>query len=181
VSFPLTPQRIAAILRCPERNVIENWPLIENALESLGMADDPVKVAALATVAVETARTFVPIQERGSVAYFAKMYEGAARLGNTEAGDGVRFRGRGFVQITGRANYQDYGQRLGIDLLVNPDAALEPVTSAAILAMYFQRRGMDIAAHDADWVKCRRIVNGGTNGLDDFLAHVHALLNAMTV
>lgn len=180
MAFPLSPKKIAALLNCPERNVIDNWPLIENALDSLNMADDAVKIAALATCALETGRRFQPIHELGGDRYFTQIYDGRKDLGNILPGDGARFHGRGFIQITGRANYKHYGDELGVDLLTNPDAALEPVTSAAIFAIYFRRQGVDLVAMDGNWVRVRKLVNGGLNGYEQFLAYVHLLLNATT-
>lgn len=79
----------------------------------------------LATAWHETAHTIAPIVERGARSYFDK-YEGRGSLGNTEPGDGYRFRGRGFVQITGRRNYALYG------LADRPDDALRPEIAARI-------------------------------------------------
>lgn len=81
-----------------------------------------------------------PIHESGGNAYFHRMYdiEGdrptvARALGNTQPGDGVKYHGRGLVQLTGRANYQRAGQWLGVDLIGNPDLALDPANAAAVL------------------------------------------------
>jgi putative chitinase len=100
---------------------------------------------ALAQVWVETAGTMEPIEERGSVAYFIRRYDirgerpdKARELGNTIPGDGARFCGRGYVQITGKANYARAGGKLGLPLVDEPDRALDPPTAAAIL-----RRGCE--------------------------------------
>ena len=90
----------------------------------------------LATAKHETAHTMQPIYERGAKAYFNK-YEPTTQigknLGNTQPGDGYKFRGRGYAQLTGRANYRKAGERLNVELLGNPDLALDPVVAAAIL------------------------------------------------
>lgn len=91
---------------------------------------------ALATFYWETAHTFLPITERGPVAYFRK-YEPTSklgkRLGNTRPGDGYKFRGRGFVQITGRDNYQKFSDKLSLPtLVINPDLALDFETAYEI-------------------------------------------------
>ena len=111
-TFPLNEDRISRLAGAPLADVRVNWPLIEGALESRGMRDPLVKVAAIATVSVETARTFRPIDEFGDEEYFTRMYENRADLGNTRKGDGARYHGRGYIQLTGRANYRAYGQKL---------------------------------------------------------------------
>jgi len=83
----------------------------------------------LATCRWETGRTFQPVYERGSREYFNK-YEPSTQigkdLGNTQPGDGFLYRGRGYVQITGRANYARASRELSVDLVAQPDRALEP-------------------------------------------------------
>jgi putative chitinase len=83
----------------------------------------------LATFKWETAHTFEPIDERGGDAYFNKRYGPVTKvgkmLGNTKQGDGVLFHGRGYVQLTGRANYTKAKKLTGVDLLAQPDRAKE--------------------------------------------------------
>lgn len=155
-------------------------PHIVAGLEWVGILKDDsgewhpeVLVAALATVATECG--FKPIEERGNAAYFRK-YDGRRSLGNTEPGDGARFKGRGFIQLTGRNNYTFYGNALGIDLLLHPEKALEPKTAGLILALYFKCRKVHLAARALKWKSVRLLVNGGDNGLDYFLACVQKLL-----
>ncbi len=95
---------------------------------------------ALATAFHETGRTMQPIHEKGGPIYFKRMYDPqgerprvAAELGNTVPGDGVRFHGRGYVQLTGRRNYAKAGAETGVDLLADPDRALEPLIAAKIM------------------------------------------------
>src|SRR5204862_773156 len=90
------------------------------------------------------------------------------QLGNTQPGDGARYHGRSFLQLTGRANYRRYGQKLGVDLEGNPELALDPDISARILATYFLDRGIPAKAAAGDWQGVRRAVNGGLNGYDRF-------------
>jgi len=128
---------------------------------------------ALATVHFEVDRTMQPIRERGSAAYFRKMYdiEGdnpqkARCLGNIHPGDGARFSGRGFVQLTGRRNYEDWSSRLGLDLAGNPDLVLQGPVAATILFEgmrlgTFTGKGFAdyLNAQKTDWINARRIVN----------------------
>jgi predicted chitinase len=103
----------------------------------------------------------------------------AARLGNTEAGDGRRFKGRGPIQITGRANYQRYGQLLGADLVAEPELAAQPAMAFRIAGLFWQSNGLNELADAEDFVKITRRINGGTNGLADreqFYARAKAVL-----
>lgn len=93
------------------------------------------------------------------------MYGG--RNGNSEEGDGYRYRGRGYVQLTGRANYAAASKALGIDLVANPDFAAVPDVAAKIATWYNQSRGLTDAARRGDVSAVTRGINGGRNGLDD--------------
>lgn len=127
----------------------------------------------LATVKHECADTYQPITERGPKSYFNKYDAGTKigkNLGNTVAGDGYLFRGRGYVQITGRANYQKMSTNLGLtgedDLIVNPDHALHPDIAYRIMS-YGMRNGSFtgkklatyINATTCDYTNARRIIN----------------------
>ena len=89
------------------------------------------------------------------------------RMGNKQEGDGFKYRGRGFIQLTGRDNYAKAGKDLGIDLLGNPDLASQPETAAKIALWYWKQRGISRPAQSGDIEKVTRLINGGTNGLDD--------------
>lgn len=133
---------------------------------------------ALATAVVETAGTMQPIKEYGGTAYFRRMYdiEGnrpakARELGNLAPGDGAKYAGRGYVQLTGKANYRKAGAALGHDLVGNPDLALQPDIAAAIMTRgmqegWFTGRSLstylpaDSSATVAQFKEARRIING---------------------
>ncbi len=128
----------------------------------------------LATAFHETATTMQPIRERGGKAYLRANYDVAgdnpvrARTnGNTEPGDGARYSGRGYVQLTWKNNYRRIGDLIGVDLVGNPDKALEPELAATILILGMQagwftgRRLADyFSGSRAEWMQARRIVNG---------------------
>jgi len=94
-------------------------------------------------------------------------YEGRRDLGNTQKGDGKRYKGRGLIQLTGRANYKKYGKKIGLDLVNNPNLAKDPLTSLKIACEYWTSRNINKYADRDDLVKCTRLVNGGKNGLED--------------
>jgi putative chitinase len=125
----------------------------------------------LATVAWETARTFEPIDERGGDAYFNKRYgpqtRVGKRLGNMVAGDGARYHGRGYVQLTGRANYERAGRQLDADLVGRPELAKDPgaayrIMSEGMRAGWFTGKKLTdyIAGAKVDYRNARRIING---------------------
>jgi putative chitinase len=103
-------------------------------------------------------------------------YEGRADLGNNQPGDGTLFKGRGLVQLTGRANYTRYGQAIGRDLTRDIDkarmVATDPALAVDVACWFWQTRDLNALA-DADDVKAiTRRVNGGYNGLDDRTAYL---------
>lgn len=128
----------------------------------------------LATTFLETARTMQPIKEYGGKAYFTKMYDingsrpaKARELGNLTPGDGARYPGRGFVQLTGRTNYERAGRKIGVDLVANPDAAMVPANAAKIMFVGMEEgwfTGKKLADYigdgKADYYGARRIING---------------------
>jgi putative chitinase len=91
----------------------------------------------------------------------------AKRLGNTEPGDGKRFKGRGPIQITGRFNYRKYGELLGVDLVDNPDLAAQPEWAFATAGLFWKSNGLNELADKQDFIAITRRINGGTNGLPD--------------
>lgn len=124
----------------------------------------------LATTTWETAYTMQPIHERGGKNYFAK-YEPDTKigkmLGNTLPGDGYKYRGRGYVQLTGRRNYNKAGKAIGLDLVKDPDLALMPEASGRILILgamegwFTGRKLADYINHTGcDFKSCRKIING---------------------
>ena len=181
MNFPLSVEAISEALGLfgPIENVRANWPLVEEALDACMIYSPLCAVGVIATIAVETG-CFTPIKERGGPAYLTNLYEGRKDLGNDQPGDGVLFRGRGFVQITGRADYARYGQLIGRDLVSNPDLALQPSIAAAILATYFYERKIRAYADAQNWEMVRRRVDGGLNGWPRFIDAVSKLTAALS-
>jgi len=148
---------------------------IETLLDAIIAAGWPLSYAsyALATAHHET-RSWQTMKEDGGEAYFKRMYDKAgsrpkkaAELGNTEAGDGAKFAGRGYVQLTGRANYVKAGKALGLDLLKEPQIVEEPTIAAKVLiwgmstGAYTGKANRDyLAKSPPDYVNARRIING---------------------
>ena len=113
--------------------------------------------------------------ESGQLQYVRELasgaaYEGRKDLGNTVAGDGIRFKGRGLIQITGRANYTACGAALGLDLIAHPELLEQPVNACRSAGWFWKTRGLNELADAGDQVRVTRRINGGTNGLADRLA-----------
>jgi putative chitinase len=99
-----------------------------------------------------------------------REYEGRRDLGNTQKGDGPRYKGRGLLQLTGRANYADYGKAMGVDLVDNPTLAAQPSLSLKIACEYWKRHNINADCERDDVQAVTRKVNGGLNGLSDRIA-----------
>ncbi len=174
----LSPKEIARAIGGSPKDIAETWPVIESALEKEGMDDVPSRIAVIATMVTEVGPSLRPINEYGGSSYFTRMYEGRSDLGNTRPGDGARFHGRGYIQLTGRANYRSYGAKLDVPLESKPGMALRPKVGAQVLAEYFKERGIDDDARQGDWVDTRVKVNGGLNGWSTYRGVVTSLWKA---
>ena len=97
-------------------------------------------------------------------------YEGRHDLGNVKAGDGKKFKGRGPIQITGRANYEKYGKKLGIDLVKKPELAETPEVGVKIAILYWSDHGLNALADKDDIRGITKRINGGYNGLNSRIA-----------
>jgi len=163
----------------PLLNIKRNLPPVLSALEAAEMHDRPMVLMALATIRAET-ESFEPIAE-GLSRYNTSpdpkghpfdLYDFRKDLGNKAVGDGAKFRGRGYVQLTGRFNYDKYGKAVGLGnkLVSDPDLACDPEIAGRLLAAFLhdKERAIKEALVDGDIARARRLVNGGTHGLDRF-------------
>jgi len=154
---------------------VDGFNAVLDAWEAGGGGDDRHFAYMLATAWHETAFTMRPIKEMGGGAYFKKMYdiEGsrpnkARELGNLSPGDGARYCGRGYVQLTGKYNYRKAGAEVSADLVSDPDLALYAPVAAAIMFAGMQggwftgRKLSDYegGGNEFDPVSARRIING---------------------
>jgi len=161
----------------PRANIEKNLPFILTALAEIGLADKNMVLMALATIRAET-ESFRPIDEGiskfntapGGKPFALYDNRGKGDLGNLGPPDGANFKGRGYVQLTGRFNYTTIGGDIGVDLVSNPARANDPATAANILAFFLKRREGKIrdALKAGDLKQARKLVNGGSHGLDRF-------------
>jgi hypothetical protein len=158
-------------------NITANLPFVLDGLRGCGLTDRAMVLMALATIRAET-EGFLPISEGRSkfntaVTPFDKYDPGTSigkALGNISPGDGARFKGRGYVQLTGRSNYKKIGAQIGTDLESNPDLANNPKVAGQILAQFLKNKESRIrkALANDDLKDARKTINGGSHGFDRF-------------
>lgn len=172
----LTVDQVIRATGCSAENVEQVWPLVQKALSDWDIFTPNTEIAAVATIGAETPN-FWPVREKyasnmPAKDYFIKMYWTNANvrhmLGNLSVKDAYTYFGRGLVQITGRDKYDLFGSLCHLDLLANPDLALDPQNAADILAAYFSRTHIQHVADAEDWRRVRIRVNGGLRGWDEF-------------
>jgi putative chitinase len=124
--------------------------------------------------------------ESGSFNYLEELasgedYEGRDDLGNVQEGDGVRFKGRGLIQITGRTNYGDCGEALGVDLIAKPERLAEPDLACRSAGWFWNTRNLSAFADrdDVDTITYR--INGGYNGYDERVEFLHSAKSILEI
>jgi putative chitinase len=105
----------------------------------------------------------------------------ARQLGNQVAGDGKRFKGRGPIQLTGRANYKTYGDLLGVDLIGNPDKAAEKDVAFRTAGLYWKKNRLSELADKQWFMTITKRINGGFNGLEDRVKYYERALTVLGV
>jgi len=174
----VTVDRVSAMFpHTPRRNIEKYLPDVLTALVDAGLQEKPMVLMALATIRAET-EGFVPISEGKSRfntspnGHPFDLYDLRTDLGNGQRGDGERYKGRGFIQLTGKANYREHGRAIGLgdQLLDDPELANDPTIAAKLLASFLKAKERKIkeALADHDLRRARRLVNGGSHGLDRF-------------
>jgi len=167
-------QLAAALPYATEERLAAFLDPLNAAMDQYGITTPARRAAFLAQVA----------HESGSLRYTRELadgsaYEGRADLGNAYPGDGPRFRGRGLLQITGRANYANCGEALGLDLVHHPELLELPDGAARSAGWYWATRKLNSYADSESFGSLCKAINGGYNGLDDrirnYLKARHAL------
>ena len=168
----LTIEQLQAIMPLlPAAKRTTYFPFLTAAVSEFGI-DQPARTAAfLAQLAHESAQ-FKFMEEIWGPTAAQRRYEPpdklATTLGNTEPGDGFRFKGRGPIQVTGRANYRRFGDLLGLDLVATPAQAASPEVAFRIAALFWSKKGLNALADRVTPEAFREItrrINGGFNGL----------------
>lgn len=140
-------------------------------MRSYGILDNHLRIIHFVAQVGHESGGFKYMQEIASGA----AYEGRQDLGNTQRGDGVRYKGRGPIQLTGRANYRNYGRALGIDFERNPDIVAVPSIGMMVACKYWSDKGLNALADIGDIQTITRRINGGLNGYNDRLMRLETL------
>jgi putative chitinase len=147
----------------PESRLILWRPFLNWAMQQYDIHSTKERVAMfLAQIGHESGQLRYVLEVASGAAY-----EGRLDLGNTQPGDGVRYKGRGLIQITGRANYKQAGEALGLPLLSSPELLEQPKNAAHSAAWWWNSRKLSEWADKKDLEKTTRIINGGLNGFED--------------
>ena len=188
----ITPRKVApvATTKAPVaktnvKSAPKSEPIATNGLSDNSIAEHELQKAAikagirgteLAQFMAQTrheSADFSRMKEIGGEKYFNKLYDPkvspktAKILGNTKVGDGIRYHGRGFIQITGRDNYRMAGQALGLPLEQQPELASRPAIAAKIAVWYWQTRVKPFINNFADTASVTKKINPAMRGLQD--------------
>ena len=156
----VTKEQLSKIMPNAKSRIDKFLPVINKWADHFGISTSMRMAHWIAQVA----------HESGEIRYTKELasgraYEGRKDLGNTQQGDGVKYKGRGLIQITGRANYRKYANYCGFDVVRCPELLERPLGATKSSMWVFQKFGCNELA-DADNLKAiRRKINGGYNGL----------------
>ncbi|MFD6860381.1 glycoside hydrolase family 19 protein [Rhodococcus sp. NPDC060090] len=171
----VTPDDLRHIVPGIPGEKIDQYIAPLNAAMAHNGIDTPVRQAAfIAQLAVES-DSFRTFEEYAS----GRAYEGRADLGNTQPGDGERYKGRGAIQITGRHNYEKLSQHTGVDFVANPELLAAPENAFTTAAWYWTSRDLNNVADTAGIVRVSELVNGGHHALSRRIADFERGLNVL--
>lgn len=164
--MPITEQQLLQILPNAGRQAGVFVSVLNTAMNRYGIVGTPRAAAFIAQVGHESGQLRFVREIWGPTAQQAG-YEGRADLGNTVKGDGSKYRGRGLIQITGRANYAACGEALSLDLINNPELLELPQHASMSAAWFWATHGLNTLADQGQFEKITRRINGGLTGQDD--------------
>jgi putative chitinase len=159
----ITREMIKAIAPNSKNEIIDPLVIYLNKYMPKYEVNNYLRICHFLAQAAHEAASFRTLEEYASGA----AYEGRRDLGNTQRGDGVRYKGRGIFQLTGRANYRDIGKKLGYDLENNPTLAATPEISVLTALEYWKSRNLNKWADEDNVERITRLINGGLNGFED--------------
>lgn len=164
--MPVTEEQLRRMMPSAGPRLDPHLLYIGPALEQAEI-DTPERIAAFIAQLAHESGEYRYMEELAD----GSAYEGRADLGNNFTGDGVKYKGHGPIQITGRANHEAAGRALGIDLIANPRLLTQPQYGTASACWFWNSRDLSLLA-DRSWFRMiTRIINGGYNGWEDRLTY----------
>jgi predicted chitinase len=161
IAYMLTMDQLRVIMPAlPLPKADEYLPFLQSAMNE-AQINTRLRVAAFLAQLAHESYQLKYMEEEASGA----EYEGRKDLGNTQPGDGPRYKGRGPIQLTGRSNYTTYGAALGLDLVDNPEQAAMPQVGFRVAGLYWTKKGLNALADVQDFVTITKKINGGLLGL----------------
>lgn len=167
----ITEQNLRYIAPSAPKNADVFIPYLNVTLERYSI-NTPLRAAAFLAQVAHESGGFRYVRELAS----GQAYEGRKDLGNVHEGDGVRFKGRGLIQITGRDNYRACGIALGLDLINAPDLLSTPQYAALSTGWFWNTNDLNALADDSEFKAITQKINGGYNGLSDRIDYYNRAL-----
>lgn len=172
----LTLEQLTKIIpTLPLDKAQEYLPFLNSAMDEFQI-NNPLRVAAFVAQLAHESMGLTAFEEKAS----GRAYEGRKNLGNIKPGDGVRYKGRGPIQLTGRANYKQVGEALGLNLEEDPKQASLPEVGFRIAGYFWTSRNLNILADEEKFNLITKRINGGFNGKADrdrYYARAKQVLN----
>lgn len=172
----ITTAQLAAIVPQVPADKLASYVDPLNAAMVSGGIDNPIRKAAFVAQLLVESDGFRTFEEYAS----GRAYEGRSDLGNTQPGDGERYKGRGAIQVTGRHNYEEMSRATGIDFVSHPELVSAPEYAFTTAVWYWTSRHLNQAADISGIIRVSELVNGGHNGLAERLAAFQRGLDAFT-
>ena len=164
--MPITTQQLLQILPNAGQVAGVFVPVLNTAMNRYQIIGSKRVAAFIAQIGHESGQLKYVKEIWGPTAAQAR-YQGRADLGNTQPGDGSKYRGRGLIQITGRANYKKCGEALSLDLINHPELLEKPQHACMSAAWFWTTKGLSSLADEGKFETITRRINGGVNGLAD--------------
>ena len=173
----LTTDQIKKICPSAQRVNIDKYLTLLNGAMPRYDINTPHRVASFLAQLLHESGGFMYVKEIAS----GKAYEGRKDLGNTEEGDGVKYKGRGLIQLTGRANYKEVGKDFAIDLINKPELLETPKWAVESACHFWKSHNLNEICEAHDVTKVTKIINGGKNGLAERIHYFEKAIDTLIV